>query len=73
MGYPGHLWVHGINYQKRETENSLILAGDFTQINNLETPISYIVLSRSDLTFKIPSDIQAAYQNQKYRVVRINQ
>jgi len=72
IGYPGHLWVHGINYQKREIENSQILAGDFSQINHLEVLISYVVISRNNFTFEVPSNTHEVFQNQKYLVLKLD-
>src|SRR3989344_6617489 len=72
MGYPGHLWVHGINYSGREQVNNQILTGNFSQINNLEVPISYIVLSRYSSNFNASSNFQEVYQNAKYRILKID-
>lgn len=73
LGYPGHLWVHGIDYGKREQMNNQILAGDFTQIRNLEVPIAYFVSKNNNLNIDLPPDIQEIYQNQKYMVFKIAQ
>ena len=70
MGYPGHLWVHGIDYGKREREVHQILAGDFTQIRNLEVPIAYIVSIKNNLNIDLPLNTQEIYQNQKYVVFK---
>lgn len=71
MGYPGHLWVHGINYAKREQEVNQILSGDFSPIENLEEKITYIVLSNNTSGMIPISGIQESYQNQKYRVLMV--
>lgn len=69
IGYPGHLWVHGIDYVERELENNQILSGDISQINNLKMPVSYVVLSKNKLNFEIPKEFNKVYQNQKYLVL----
>ncbi|OGD85578.1 hypothetical protein A2164_04145 [Candidatus Curtissbacteria bacterium RBG_13_35_7] len=71
LGYPGHLWVHGIDYGGREQQVNQILAGDFSRLNNLEVPINYIVTSSSDFSFALPSNIRVAYRNQKYIVYKL--
>lgn len=69
VGYPGHLWVHGIDYGKREQMTNQILAGDFSQIDNLEVPVSYVVLSKNNRNLEIPKEFNKVYQNQKYLVL----
>ena len=70
MGYPGHLWVHGIDYGKREKQVNQILAGDFLQIDSLDVSISYVVIPRSTFKFMGSGDTKEVYQNQKYRVLK---
>lgn len=69
-GYPGHLWVHGIDYAMRESQNNQILAGDFRRISDLEVPISYVVLPKQRSNFANQSNFQAIFQNQKYLVLK---
>jgi uncharacterized membrane protein len=46
MGYPGHLWTHGINYQAREREIQAIYAGAPNAADLLRRyRINYIVVS----------------------------
>ena len=68
VGYPGHLWVHGIDYNKRLIDNQRILDGDFTALNYLDLPIKYLVLSKNDLDFVSRKEFRQVYQNQKYVV-----
>ncbi|MBI2327302.1 hypothetical protein HYU92_03180 [Candidatus Curtissbacteria bacterium] len=69
IGYPGHLWVHGIDYGKREQEVNQILAGNFSQIGNLEVPVKYIVIPVDKYNFEAPQQFKKVYQNQKYLVL----
>lgn len=70
VGYPGHLWVHGIDYQKRELVNNAIIAGDFSKISILEAPVKYIVIPRG-IIYQVPSAFNQLYENQKYTVLQI--
>ena len=47
MGYPGQLWVHGIDYGKREQQVKEILAGNTKVLDQTEVPIKYIVTTNS--------------------------
>lgn len=68
MGYPGHLWVHGIDYSERENLNKSVIKGDFALIDKTELPISYIVLPKSN----IPDNYkyQLVFENNKYAVFK---
>lgn len=67
LGYPGHLWVHGINYSQREITNASILNGNLKNINELEVPISYIVTTKNTQA-NIAKII--VYENEKYSVYK---
>lgn len=70
LGYPGHLWVHGINYAKREYLNNIILKGEFYLVDSLELPISYIVLPKNIVNLGNLKNFGKVYQNQKYLVIK---
>lgn len=70
IGYPGHLWVHGINYSSREKLNSEILSGDFSNLSKLEVAVSYIV-TKSQTTFTNDNKMKELYDNGKYKVYRL--
>lgn len=70
LGYPGHLWVHGIDYVSRERKNNLILHGDISLAKNLDIKISYVVLGPSLFNNTIPG-FQPVFQNNKFKVFRI--
>lgn len=72
MGYPGHLWVHGIDYFQREEVNKSVLGGDITSTSLTEVPVSYIVLTSSDSGFYSYNQ-EPSYQNEKYKVFSANQ
>ncbi|OGE12243.1 hypothetical protein A3G14_04140 [Candidatus Curtissbacteria bacterium RIFCSPLOWO2_12_FULL_38_9] len=71
IGYPGHLWVHGIDYSKREIENTKLLSGDFSNINNLAVSISYVVFPNNSYAPSFPSLLTEVYLNQKYQVLKV--
>lgn len=50
MGYPGNLWVHGISYQKQETDLKNIYAGVLgTEDLLLTNNIGYIVIGPREI------------------------
>lgn len=69
IGYPGHLWVHGIDYLDREALAKRIIAGDLNSVALAQVTISYIVLpksiSKQELNFK------TVFENSKYLVLAI--
>lgn len=69
FGYPGHLWVHGINYSERENINSQILSGNFSLIKNHHLPISYVVAPVNSFSDK--QNVKEVFRNQKYQVFKI--
>lgn len=66
MGYPGHLWVHGIDYSTREYKTQQILAGNTALLATVEVPIAYIVTNPA-VSYEYP----AVYKNSKYQVVQV--
>lgn len=70
LGYPGHLWVHGIKYGEREALVKKIIGGDTTTLKNTEVPIDYIVTdqSRKGLLNALP----LVYENQKLAIYKVN-
>ncbi len=68
LGYPGHLWVHGIDYYKREVLNTAILDGNLNLAGEAELPITYLVLPGS---FSVDSlNSRVLFENNKYKVIR---
>lgn len=70
VGYPGHLWVHGIDYSKREKINNQIYAGDFSKINNIDPQITYIILPNNKLLSENKDYLIRTFENQKYTVYK---
>ncbi|MBI3342441.1 hypothetical protein HY024_04945 [Candidatus Curtissbacteria bacterium] len=70
LGYPGHLWVHGIDYSQREILNNEFLKGNFSNISNVDVAISYIVVSKND-GFGSNNNIKKIYENTKYKVYKL--
>ncbi len=68
LGYPGHLWVHGIDYYKRENQVRDILAGNTADITRLDMPVNYIVTLSGSIT---NSGLTQVYSNSKYSVLKI--
>lgn len=71
IGYPGHLWVHGIDYSAREMSANKILAGDYELIKSLEIPVNYMVIDKNKIVSG-PQNFEEVYQNQKYLVWKVN-
>lgn len=67
MGYPGQLWVHGINYSTREQQITNILSGNLSIINQTQLPIQYLVVptSNPDL-FRNNKYLRQVFANQKF-------
>lgn len=76
IGYPGYLWVHGIQYSRREEQDKQVLSGDFSQIKNLEVPISYIVFTLPVSNFRNydvsnKNTVEEVFRNKKYLVLKM--
>lgn len=70
MGYPGHLWVHGIDYSAREVQINNIYAGNVGLIGELDPRVDYFVVpSRLFYLFETLSGL--VFENSKYRVYRV--
>lgn len=67
MGYPGHLWVHGIDYLEREKINEEILNGTSRPSKIEGVSISYIVLPALNPNLNFGTMV---FQNQKYKVFK---
>ena len=68
LGYPGHLWVHGVDWSKRESLNAQVIGGDLEQVKMAEVTISYVVLPKGSV-FK-PEDLASVFSNDKYIVIK---
>jgi len=68
LGYPGHLWVHGIDYEDRQKINNEIISGNISNINKLDTYISYIVTSKQNVNFPL----KVLFENDKWKVYKTN-
>ncbi len=68
LGYPGHLWVHGISYGEREEEVKKILAGDLSLLENLEIPLKYIVADKNSASSLLKTQLPVVFDNQKFVV-----
>lgn len=73
LGYPGHVWSHGIDYRPRLAVEKRILNGDLSALRDLEIPIDYIVAEASTPLFKQHGDLPVSYKNAKYTVFRTYQ
>ena len=71
IGYPGHLWVHGIDYGGREEQTKKILAGDLTLLSDLEIPIDYLVTPRVT-SWQSWASLTQVFQNPKFTVYEIS-
>jgi hypothetical protein len=72
LGYPGHLWVHGIDYGQRETDNTAILNGTTDRLRQLETPISYIVTDVNKTTpLSQDKTLELVFSNHKFAVFKV--
>jgi hypothetical protein len=78
MGYPGHLWTHGIDYGTRETEVQLIYRGGPTATELLNKhQIDYVVIGpveRSQLNADegfFAANYQKVIDQPEYRVYQI--
>ena len=69
LGYPGHLWVHGIDYGKRENQVKQILAGNTEILNQLEVPVDYVVTGKNSALNN--SRLEKFYSNQKFSVIKL--
>ena len=72
IGYPGQLWVHGIDYGKREQQVKDILAGKIEVLAQTEVPIDYIVTT-STLKVKLMKTPQltVVYENSGFSVFQV--
>ncbi len=72
LGYPGHLWVHGINYYNREQQAKAIINGDLTQLKNLEVPVQYLLVSSSSkILFINHPQLTLVFENPKYTIYQL--
>lgn len=69
VGYPGHLWVHGIDYSERVNLTNAIIGGDFSTIAKAEVPISYVIFPKNISI--INSQLPLIFENDKYLVVKL--
>lgn len=54
LGYPGSLWVHGINYGDREKDVLQMFAGGENAISLLDKyQVNYVILGKSDPDFTV--------------------
>ena len=72
LGYPGHLWVHGIDYGKRETLVKQVLEGNVSLIKSTDVAVNYLVAPSSDRGKFTSSTLNLVYANQKFVVYKIN-
>jgi len=72
LGYPGHLWVHGIDYGEREQRVKQILAGDgdINIINQIEVPISYLIVPNSTSLQFTNQGLTEVYTNSKFTILK---
>lgn len=71
LGYPGHLWVHGIDYHAREAQTQRIFAGDVDNLRKTEIPISYIVVNRKAQELFESKLAAPVFTNIKYAVFKV--
>ncbi len=71
LGYPGHLWVHGIDYGKRESLARDVLGGNVDRLKDAEVPINYIVVpATSQAIFNHYTILQQVFQSQRFIVYK---
>lgn len=71
LGYPGHLWVHGINYGPRETYVRAVLEGKHTLISSAEIPFNYIVTRPGAQVSISDARLIPRFENQKFVVYAV--
>lgn len=72
LGYPGHLWVHGISYGEREGQVKKILTGDLSLVDQLETPISYILIEKNTTSLLANQSLREVYRNSKFTLYQVD-
>ncbi|RJR15952.1 hypothetical protein C4579_01120 [Candidatus Microgenomates bacterium] len=71
IGYPGQLWVHGIDYGERELFTKEVLAGNTDILPRAEVPIDYIVVPKTSESLFQDKSLQKAFTNQKFLVFKV--
>lgn len=71
LGYPGTLWTYGINYAEREQQLKQVFSGKVELIQTMAPRVSYLVVTSWQNQLQEPHGYPLVYQNQKYRVYRI--
>jgi len=71
LGYPGHLWSHGIDYRPRLALEKRILSGDLSALKEMEIPVEYIVAERSQPLNRQQNNLSVCFENPKYSVYRV--
>jgi len=72
LGYPGYVWVHGIDYRPRMALERRVLRGDLSALKELEMPVEYIVAERTQPLFEHHDGLALCYSNYKYTVFRLH-
>ncbi|MGH9839073.1 MAG: hypothetical protein ACREEM_09840 [Blastocatellia bacterium] len=79
MGYPGHLWTHGIEYGKREADVKAIYRGGVGAINPLkELGVDYLIIGPRERSEMEPDEnffanlYPIVIDHAEYRVFQIN-
>ncbi len=72
LGYPGHLWVHGIDYYKRENFVKQVLAGNLSDLSKAEVKIDYLVSGQNN-AFNLNGGYKPhlVFQNNKYYLYKL--
>ncbi len=72
LGYPGHVWTHGIDYRPRLAIQKRILQGDLSALHQLEIPVEFIVAETSKPLAKHHGNLSICFKNSKYTVFRVD-
>ena len=72
VGYPGHLWVHGIDYSQREYQANQVLAGHDELIGNLKPKITYLVIPARLFAIYETKTYTLVFENPKYRIYKLS-
>ncbi len=72
LGFPGHLWVHGISYGEREQTVKEVLQGSLQKLAEIKIPIDYIAVSQDQAHALTSSDLQLVFQNTKFDLFQVD-
>ncbi len=73
LGYPGHLWVHGIDYRERQRIVEQVLTGDLTLLQDSDIPVRYMTVpANHESLFSGYPELVKVYDNNKFAIFQRN-